>query len=69
MKKSEFIESMKVMNFKPGDILVLKVPFTLPVGVGKKLIGAVEKIVKGKCQVMILEQGMDIGIMREKGVK
>ena len=61
--KIDFIESMKILKCEPGDIVVLKIDMALTEDVYSRLKKHIKGIVK--TEVLILQQGMDIGILRK----
>ena len=65
--KIDFIESMKVLEFKRGDVIVMTTSGPIPTDVRDYLRGAVKEVFHVEergVKVVILEDGMDIGIMR-----
>lgn len=67
MKEIEFIDSMKVLKIEPGDILVLKTDKYIS-GDNAKAISDYFKDIFKKFdnKVLLLSDGMDIGILRKK---
>ncbi len=66
--KIDFIQSFGKLEFQDGDIIVLKHPRAL----SDKSLAHLQKFVeehivpRGKAKVVVLEDGMDIGILRHK---
>jgi len=67
-EKIEFIKSMQVLELKKNDILVFKTDERLSVETHKHFKEAIEEYlpdnIKGKVKVLILDSGMDIGVIR-----
>jgi len=66
-----FIQSMQKLEIMDGDIVVLKFPQKLPPGLYRNLNDTIQESFKGfgyDVHVLILEDGVDIGVLRkEKG--
>ena len=65
--KIDFIQSLSKLEFKDGDIIVLKTPNRLSKDSREyleKFIGSISKALPVKVRMIILEDGMDIGILR-----
>jgi hypothetical protein len=62
----EFIQSISKLEVKPGDTIIIKTPHRL----NEKLYEAINDSIRGalgldqKIKIVILEDGMDIGILR-----
>ncbi len=72
MNKIDFIESMKVLNYKRGDIIVLKISVKLSKDTGAYIKEAIHLALdpqKEGVKFMILDAGMDIGILRREHEK
>ncbi len=68
MDKIDFIESMKVLEYKPSDIIVMKCSQKLSFDNRLWILESVQKVldpINKRIKVMILEDGMDIGVLRE----
>jgi hypothetical protein len=69
MKEIEFVQSMKVLELKENDILVIKADQEL----SDKQLTSIKELVetklppnlKGKIKVFVLDQRMDMGVIRE----
>ena len=65
----DFLESMQKLDVKDGDIIVLRYGAKLSKETSTNLRDAIQEIIKGfgfNVKAMILEDGMDIGILRKK---
>jgi hypothetical protein len=62
MNSDDFIEKVKVLNLEKDDVLVLKTFGKLPDQTMRNIWSAVKPIFPNN-QVMILEEGMDIGVI------
>lgn len=64
-----FIKSMQVLTLKEGDILVLKTLALLSDSNIKRINSIIDEYLPpnlvGKVKLMVLEEGMDIGVLRE----
>ena len=64
-----FIKSMQVLTLKEGDILVLKTLALLSDSSIKRINSIIDEYLPpnlvGKVKLMVLEEGMDIGVLRE----
>jgi hypothetical protein len=64
--KADFIQSISKLEVKPGDTIIIKTPHRL----NEKLYEAINDSIRGalgldqKIKIVILEDGMDIGILR-----
>lgn len=70
MNEFDFIESLKVLNYKEGDTIVLKSknhipPTALPV-LKASFEKAIPEIATGKVKVMVLGEGIDIEVLRKE---
>jgi len=62
-----FIESMKILEYKKGDVIVLKYSKPISVDARAYLIEAVKKAIDPEARgvrVMLMDDGMDIGVLR-----
>ncbi len=69
-EKIEFVEYAKILTVKDGDIIVLKTDQILTVDTIEYLKNSLSSSVKElgeniKVKIIILEQGMDIGVLRK----
>lgn len=64
MDELSFIEKFGVLKIEPGDIVVLKHPHRLSFEAHERLRKVFKDLVNAK--VIILEDGMDIGVLKEK---
>ena len=68
MNDTEWIDSLKVINFQPGDIVFLKTKTKLSpaavVIVKEQLDALIKKSGVDGVQVAILEDGADVGVLR-----
>ena len=68
MKKAEFIESMKVLILQPGDIIICKVPMALSEKEREQLNNSLKETFAAlgyaHQKIIVLEQGIDIGVLR-----
>ena len=65
----EYLESMQKLDVKDGDILILKHPGPLSAQAYTSLKNCIEDAIERfgfKVHVMILEEGMGIGVLRPK---
>jgi hypothetical protein len=63
----DMIQSMQVLNVKEGDTIVIKVDMFLSNEQRELLMSHLKPVTaKHKCGVMILEQGMDIGVIHSE---
>ena len=60
----EFLEAMQVLELRPDDILVLKSKMVLSHAARGNIVKAFKEHIKIKNQVVILEEGMEIGVLR-----
>ncbi len=65
--KIDYIESMKILRCKPGDIVVLKTNRILDAEIANHIENIIQKVVNNKC--LILEDGMDIGVLRNDRIE
>jgi len=68
-ERVNWLQSMQKLDVKDGDIVVLRHPGVLPEYLAKQLKKTVRKIVKGHgfdVHVMVLEEGMEIGVLRQE---
>lgn len=64
-----FLESMQKLEVKDGDIIVLHPPYKLSRETTIMLQNAIEATIRSggfNTKVMVLEDGMDIGILRKE---
>ncbi len=64
-----FLQSMQKLDMKDGDIIVLRHPCVLSEEAGKNICFLVREIAKKSgvdVKVMILEEGMNIGVLRKE---
>ncbi len=70
MNEIEYIKSMQTLEIHDNDILVVKIDQRLSVSANTNLKKVIENNLpdnlKGKIKVLILEPGMDIGILRQE---
>ncbi len=65
--KIDFIQEMKVLNLKPGDVVILKTQTIIHSrDAAESLRKAVADYIGGGIKVMLLEEGMDIGVLRQE---
>jgi hypothetical protein len=64
MSEVEFLEAMQVLELKPGDIIVLKHGGRLPEIAHRRIRESFQHIAPFH-KVIILEEGMEIGVLRE----
>jgi hypothetical protein len=67
--KVDFIQAMQVLRLEKDDIVVMKSPDTLSEAVVRNIIETVKKVLGTGVKVMILEQGMDIGVLHKEPIK
>jgi len=69
MKKIDYIKSLQTLTIKENDILVVKTPNVLTKDVYVYLTAQIENnlpdSLKGKIKIFLLEEGMDIGVIRK----
>lgn len=63
----EWLERLAVLDVRPGDVIVVRAPRALSGPTMKYLSNAVQHAVGGGCKVLILDSGMDIGVLRPTG--
>jgi argonaute-like protein implicated in RNA metabolism and viral defense len=71
-EKIDYLESMQKLEVKDGDILVLRHTGILSPAGADGIRYAVKKIIKDSgfdVKVLILEEGMKIGVLRKEEVK
>lgn len=64
-----FLQSMQKLELKEGDIVVLRHPYKLSERTTTILKTHIEKIIRSggfNVKVMVLEEGMDIGVLRKE---
>lgn len=65
----DYLKTMQKLDVKDGDIIVIKNPYKLSAETYTNLRLAIQKILKEygyNVKVMILEDGMDIGVLRKE---
>lgn len=65
MNKVDFIKEMKVLKFEPGDIVVLKTDQIIGDN-SEAFIKEIKSAIPEGLKVLLLEGGMDIGILRRE---
>jgi len=63
--EAEFIQAMSVLTLHPDDILVVKVDVALTHEVGKAIRDHVLSVMPSS-KVLVLDKGMDIGVVRQQ---
>jgi hypothetical protein len=63
MDRADFIEAMQVLTLEPGDTLVIKTKLVLQRSHHEAVQQYIKELV-GDVPVLILDNGMDIGILR-----
>lgn len=63
----QWLERLAVLDVRPGDVIVVRAPRALSGQAMKYLSNAVQHAVGGGCKVLILDSGMDIGVLRPTG--
>lgn len=69
MDSFNFLQSMQKLDVKEGDIVVLRHPYKLSEQVATNLRTQIKEIIKSSgfnVKVMVLEEGMDIGILTKE---
>jgi len=64
-----FLKSMKKLDVKDGDIVVLKHPGVLSETVRKNLQNSIQESIKNfgfNVRVIVFEEGIDIGLLKHK---
>jgi hypothetical protein len=68
MEEIEFVKSMQVLKIQENDILVLKIDRKLPAEMHGRLKDVIRENLpenlKGKIKIFVLEEGLDIGVIR-----
>jgi len=67
----DFIQSISKLEIKEKDIIVIKVPFVLSRSVYENLKNLIFEVLKSQGfqnKVIVLENGVDIGILRKEGI-
>lgn len=64
----EFLESMKILELFPGDALVLTTSVPIPEVGMKHITEVIQKTLDVQVPVIILDAGMDLGVIRKKEV-
>jgi len=68
-KDTQFIQSMQKLDIKDGDLIVLKYPGILPaktsISIRESLQEALRKWGYNGLKVILLEDGMDIGVFKK----
>ena len=66
----KFLQSMQKLEIKEGDIVILRHPYKLSEQATANLKTSIEKVIRSggfNVKVMVLEEGMDIGILSKEG--
>lgn len=72
MNEYDFIESMSVLNVQPGDVIVIKTNKILKPEQTHNIRNILEKVLLHAAmnnQVLILDDGLDIGVMHKQNVQ
>lgn len=68
MEEIDFIKSMQALEIKENDILVVKIDRKLSADMHARLKEVIEENLpdnmKGKIKIFVLEEGLDIGVIR-----
>ena len=68
METFDVVKAMSVLTLREGDVLVVKTGSRLNDSFRRGIIGLVEENlpqnIRGKVKVFVLEEGMDIGVLR-----
>ena len=68
MDEIDFVEHLKVLSLAPKDIIVIKTDRRLSEVQYTNVKRYIEQIVnRGDVKIMILEDGLDIGVLRSEG--
>ncbi len=62
--ETTFIKSLQVLKVFAGDIVVIKVPGVLSEKGKKNLIKSIRPVLPSAIEVVVLENGVDIGVVR-----
>jgi len=65
-----FLQSMQKLDVKDGDVIVLRHPYQLSKTCSKNLQDGIEESIKKfgfNVRIIVLEEGMDIGVLTKKG--
>ena len=72
-KLIDLVQEIKILKLEPGDIVVLKYPGVLKKEIAERIMAHVNEIIneiiKEKNRTMILEDGMDLDVLRKKNGK
>jgi hypothetical protein len=72
MNEIEFVKSVQTLEIRENDLIVIKIPYKLRQEVSEKMRKQVEDNLpigmKGKVKIFILEEGIDIGIIRAEKI-
>ena len=60
----EAILSVELLRPQPGDIVIFRHPMRLLIQAQQRIIAQLKEIVPEGCQVIILEEGADIKLLR-----
>ena len=73
MNEVEFVKSVQTLEVKENDLIVIKIPYKLKLEISVKIRKQVEDNLpigmKGKIKIFILEEGIDIGIIRSENLE
>jgi hypothetical protein len=68
MNEIEFIKSVQTLEVRENDLVIIKIPYKLGKETSEKIRKQAEDNLpigmKGKLKIFILEEGMDIGVIR-----
>jgi lipopolysaccharide export system protein LptA len=59
----ELIQAMSVLTVEPGDVVVLKAPIRLTAEQADNIRRTAKAVIKG-AEVLVLSDGLDIGVLR-----
>jgi len=63
--KIDFVQELKVLKVQPGDVIILKTDLIFRSGeAASALANHVKEIIGAGVKVILLEQGMGIGVLR-----
>lgn len=68
-ERVNWLQSMQKLEVKDGDIIVLRYPRVMSKETGERLCASIKEIIKGfgfNVKGMVLEEGMDIGVLRKE---